>query len=64
MNALFSVVLSALKKILLSLLGEKMVAKLTFAFLTFLAERTETKIDNEIVKEWKDVYYGKTESSG
>lgn len=59
----FSVVLKTIKGMLLALLGEKLVAKMTFSFLTYLAERTDTNIDNEIVKEWKDAYYGQTEGS-
>lgn len=64
MNMIFKTVLAVLKKILLSLLGEKLVAYMTFSFLEFLAERTDTNIDNKIVKEWKDAYYGEAEGEG
>lgn len=51
-------VLAVLKKMLLALLGEKLVAYVTFAFLEWLATQSKTKIDDKIVKEWKEVYYG------
>lgn len=57
---MYKIVLATLKKMLVALLGERLVAKVTFSFLEWLAEQSETKIDNEIVKEWKDVYYGQT----
>ena len=57
------IVLATLKKMLLAFLGEKLVAKVTFSFLTYLAEQSSTKIDDEIVKEWKDVYYGTSTST-
>lgn len=60
MNAVFAIVLKTIKGMLLSLLGEKLVAKMTFSFLTYLAERTDTNIDNELVGDWKDAYYGQT----
>ena len=55
---MFRVVIATIKKMLLALFGERLVAYATFGLLEWLAEQTETKIDNEIVKEWKDVYYG------
>lgn len=57
---MYKVVLATLKKLLVALLGERLVAKVTFSFLEWLAEQSETNIDDEVVKEWKDVYYGKT----
>lgn len=59
----FQVILKTIKGMLLALLGEKLVAKVTFSFLTWLAQQSETQIDDEIIKEWKDVYYG-TEAKG
>lgn len=57
-NRMYKVVLATLKKMLVALMGERLVAKVTFSFLEWLAEQSETQIDNDIVKEWKDVYYG------
>ena len=55
----YMVILKTLKNILLALVGEKIVAKVVFSFLEWLAEQSKTPIDNEIVQEWKNVYYGK-----
>lgn len=54
---MFKIVLSTLKSMLLALFGEKLIAYVTFSFLEWLATQSETKIDDNIVKEWKDVYY-------
>lgn len=54
-----AIILRTLKGMLLALFGEKLIAKITFSCLTWLAEQSETNIDDEIIKEWKDVYYGR-----
>lgn len=53
------IILNALKSILLPLLGEKLIAHITFSFLTWLAGRTDTNIDDNVVKAWKETYYAK-----
>lgn len=58
MKAVLSLILATLKKILLPLLGEKLVAYISFSLLTYLATLSKTNIDDNIVKEWKDTYYG------
>lgn len=52
-----SPVLAVLKKMLLSLFGEKLVAYVTFALLTHLASLSKTNIDDDVVKRWRDEYY-------
>lgn len=47
-----------LKNILLSALGERVVAKALFGVATWLASRSDTQIDDEVVAEWKKAYYG------
>jgi hypothetical protein len=54
---LFVPVVAVLKKMVLSLLGEKIVAYMAFALLDYLAGLTKTNIDNKIVEEWKEAYY-------
>lgn len=50
-------VLAVLKKMLLSLFGEKLVAYVTFALLTHLASLSKTNIDDDVVMRWKAEYY-------
>ena len=57
MSVIFKPVLATLKAMLLKLMGEKLVAYVSFSFLTWLASRTETKIDDDVVKRWKAEYY-------
>jgi hypothetical protein len=54
---LFVPVVAVLKKMVLSLLGEKIVAYMAFGLLTYLAGLTKTSIDNEVVSQWKKAYY-------
>jgi uncharacterized membrane protein YfbV (UPF0208 family) len=55
----YLVILNTVKKMLLALLGEKIVAKVAFSGLDWLADQSETNIDNELVADWKGAYYGK-----
>lgn len=57
MTVIFKSVLAILKKMLLTLLGEKLIAYVTFSFLTYLATLSETNIDDEVVRQWKATYY-------
>lgn len=49
--------LAILKNILLAALGERVVAKALFGIASWLASRSDTKIDDDIVAEWRDAYY-------
>lgn len=60
---LFVPVVAVLKKMVLSLLGEKIVAYMAFSLLVYLAGLTETNIDNEVVAQWKKAYYEKPEDT-
>lgn len=44
-------------KLLLATFTEKLLAKATFYALEKLAEKTETKVDDELVVELKNQYY-------
>jgi len=48
-----------LKNIFLSALGERVVAKGLFGAAKWLADLSDTSIDNDIVEEWEDAYYNK-----
>lgn len=50
--------LAILKNILLAALGERVVAKALFGAAAWLADRSDTQIDDEVVEEWKKNYYG------
>lgn len=54
---MFKIALFTLKKLLLALMGERLVAYVTFSFLEWLATLSTTNIDDRVVKEWKDEYY-------
>ena len=51
------VLLVILKNILLASLGEKVVAKALFGLAKWLAKRSDTVIDDDIVKAWEETYY-------
>ena len=49
--------LKSISHVLLAALGERVVAKAIFGAARWLASRSDTNIDDEIVKEWEDAYY-------
>lgn len=49
MNVLFSVALSVIKSLLITLLSKKAVEYLMFSFLEYLVKRTDTKYDDELL---------------
>ena len=49
MNVLFSVVLSVIKSLLITLLSKKAVEYLMFSFLEYLVKRTDTKYDDDLL---------------
>lgn len=50
-------VLIILKNIFLAALGEKVVAKALFGTAKWLAARSDTNLDDEVVAEWEKAYY-------
>lgn len=54
------IVLGVLKKMLLALLGERLVAYVAFSVLEYLATLSKTNIDDEVVSRWKKEYYTPT----
>ena len=50
-------VLAILKNIFLAALGERVVAKALFGTARWLAAKSETNIDDDVVKEWEKAYY-------
>lgn len=63
MNAILTVLLSSLSsvfvKMMMSMLTEKMIAKLAFTGLDYIGKKTTNTIDDEIISELKESYYGK-----
>ena len=49
MNVLFSVALSVIKSLLITLLSKKAVEYLMFSFLEYLVKRTDTKYDDNLL---------------
>lgn len=49
MNVLFSVALSVIKSLLITLLSKKAVEYLMFSFLEYLVKRTDTKYDDDLL---------------
>lgn len=59
MPAIGYIVIKVLKGILFSFLTEKAIAAITFYGLEKLAESTDNKVDDELIKNAREAYYGK-----
>ena len=46
------------KRMVVALLGEKILSKVIFSLLGELTKHTENKLDDEILADWKEQYYG------
>lgn len=57
-------ILAAVRNIIFAALGERVLAKVLFGIAKYLSARTETDIDDAIVAEWEDTYYGKRSDKG
>lgn len=59
MQMLFTSALSVFANILTTLLSKKAVEFIAFKFLGWLAKRTDTAYDDELLKIIEEQYYGK-----
>lgn len=60
-SALFKSIPALFASILVKSMSEKFLARVLFIGLTYLASKSETKVDDELVEAFRQAYYGTDE---